>query len=97
MNVDSLFEMPVGIGQNYLEHFDRVTKDKIYSNNRKKLHGSELTETKEYQSILKNFTYSISESDHIKQSSVGRNREFEILFQLTLYEGYNHELYERNN
>tara|TARA_R100000734_G_C3318144_1_gene112001 strand:- start:1243 stop:2226 length:984 start_codon:yes stop_codon:yes gene_type:complete len=97
MNVDSLFEMPFGISQNYLGHFDRVTKDKIYSNNRKKLHGSELTKTKEYQSILKNFTYSISESDHIKQSSVGRNREFEILFQLTLYEGYNHELYERNN
>jgi len=94
MNVDSLFEMPVGIGQNYLGHFDRVTKDKIYSNNRKKLHGSEFTNTQEYQSILKNYNYFITESDHIEQSNVGRNREFEILFQLTLYEGYNHELYQ---
>ena len=97
MNVDSLFEMPFEISQSYLGHFDRVTKDKIYSNNRKKLYGSELTQTKESQSILNNYTYSISESDHIKQSSVGRNQEWEIIFQLCLFEGYNHELYERIN
>lgn len=95
INVDSLFEMPYDVAQNYLEHFDRVTKDKIYSNNRKLLHGSEFTNTLQYQSILNNFSYNMKESDHIKHSGVERNREWEIIFQLTLFNGYNHELYEK--
>jgi|LWDU01.1.fsa_nt_gi hypothetical protein len=93
INVDSLFEMPNGIAKSYLKHIDRVTSGTFYSNNRKKLHGSELTDTQEYQTLFNSCEYEINESDYLKHSQ----EEYEIIFQLTLYGGYKHELYRYKN